>query len=72
MRITLLAFLVLFVGGLRPAFGRSNAEKIDARDAYISSNIVSIFIMNWGMQLSIRCRYRFLAKKKTQRMLYPF
>ena len=43
MRITLLAFLVLFAGGLRPAFGQSNAEKIAARDAYVSSNIVSIF-----------------------------
>lgn len=72
MRITLLALMVLFAGGLLPAFGQSNAEKIDARDAYVSSSIVSIFIMNWGMQLSIRCRCRFLAKKKTQRMFYPF
>ena len=48
MRITLLAFLVLFVGGLRPAFGQSNAEKIAARDAYVSSNIVSIFYHELG------------------------
>ena len=49
-----------------------DAEKIAARDAYVSSNIVSIFIMSWGMQLSIRCRGRFLVKKKMRRMFYPF
>jgi len=48
MRITLLALMVLFAGGLLPAFGQSNAEKIDARDAYVSSNIVSIFYHELG------------------------
>ena len=48
MRITLLAFLVLFVGGLRPAFGQSHAEKIAARYAYASSKIVSIFCHKLG------------------------
>jgi hypothetical protein len=48
MRITLLALMVLFAGGLLPAFGQSNAEKIDARDAYLSSNIVSIFYHELG------------------------
>lgn len=48
MRITLLAFLVLFACGLRPAFGQSHAEKIAARDAYVFSNIVSIFYHELG------------------------
>ncbi len=48
MRITLLVLMVLFAGGLLPAFGQSNAEKIDARDAYVSSNIVSIFYHELG------------------------
>ena len=33
MRITLLTLLVFCAGGLFPAFGQSNAEKIDAREA---------------------------------------
>ena len=53
MRITLLTLLVFFAGGLCPAFGQSNAEKIDARDAYISSNIVSIFYHELAV-----CNYR--------------
>ena len=48
MRITLLTLLVFFAGGLCPAFGQSNAEKIDARDAYVSPNIVSIFYHELG------------------------
>ncbi len=48
MRITLLAFLVLFASGLFPVLVQSNAEKIVARNAYVSSNIVSIFYHELG------------------------
>ena len=49
MRITLLALLVhFFAGGLLPAFGQSNVEKITACDAYMSTNIVSIFYHELG------------------------
>ena len=72
MRITLLAFLVLLRAGYALLLASHTQRKSPRATPMCLLTLYPFFIMSWGMQLSIRCRYRFLAKKKTQRMFYPF
>ena len=72
MRITLLTLLAFLRAGYALLLASQTRRRSTRATPIYPLTLCPFFIMNWGMQLSIRCRYRFLAKKKTQRMFYPF